>query len=404
MDQEESPPCYVVNAPIQESWGNQPLPPFPLVVDPEQIKRLGFYARATIQDLADPRLHCALYLRKGWVRLESRDIKDQAGFQLIARLGFRAGNEMVHLTIQSATLSRDIAPSDWLDLYLEGQKIERITQRHWITAAGTCQDLIAFVPTLGHPWVSRMTAIKDGDRIYFLRAWCSRTVYEAFADEFCIALNGFTLLQPTGETCAEALTEHVSSVGSLEAETQLRFHHPSNLKSTPVPEKGDAVGWKLTLSDPQLDIRMAAGLLARSPDDVHAMLLPRITALWQEPDLSLPLHPDVKGPFNEVPGELTGFYYEFPCAWAPGKCPSPSNATQPPGDAGPALQELEPSTSKLRLIVIVSLTAFAWLAYRPPPPMASRATHAMGRRAFELLLLYLRIGHPSTLDGAGADG
>ena len=364
--------------------------------------------KAVFSEFKDPRLHCALFLRRGWQRLDARETPDKAGFQTITRMAFRAGSELLHLTVQSAVLARDMAPSDWLDSYLASQKLELIAKRQWLTEAGTCQDLIAFVPVIGQPWVARMTAIKDGNRIYFLRAWCSRSVYETFADDFCIALNGFTLLEPTGEICAEPLVLSVEAIGALESETQLRLYYPASLKATPPPADSDVVGWRLNLPDPQLNFRLAAGVISRGPEDIHAMLLHQLASLWQEEGVHLTLHPDVKGPYPEAPGELQGFYYEFPCqdlklTSSPGQderiaLPGSQEHLNQPAPADESL----PLPWKFRVVVVTSLAAFGWVAYRPPPPSADFSVHAIGRRAFELMLLYLRMGHPSLMEGAGS--
>lgn len=403
MEQNEAPPFYVLQSPVRESWGTEPLPSFPLVADPERIQELGCYMKAAFREFKDPRLHCALFLRRGWQRLDARETPDKAGFQTITRMAFRAGSELLHLSVQSALLARDMAPSDWLDGYLSTQKLELICKRQWLTAAGTGQDLLAFVPVIGQPWVARMTVIKDGNRIYFLRAWCSRSVYETFAEDFCIALNGFTLLEPTGETCAEPLVLSVESTGALETETQLRLYYPGSLKPMPPPAESEVVGWRLNLPDQALNFRLAAGLVSRGPEDVHAMLLHQLASVWQDDGVQLTLHPDVKGPYLEAPGELQGFYYEFQCQETspgadqnlPGAGPV---ATIPTSQQGVAVAS-PPAPWKFRVVVVASLTAFGWVAYRPPPPSAAPAVQAIGRRAFELLLLYLRMGHPSLMEG-----
>lgn len=399
MESNETPPFYVMSRPVGEEWGDLQPPSFPLTPDSERIMQEGQHLKASFNDYKDPRFHFSMLLRRGWMRTEASEVPDKTGMTTLARLVRRDGLEQVHLVVQTGLLTRDIAPSDWLELFTADQKLNILYQRQWLTGAGVCQDLLAFVKTLGQPWITRLAAIKDDDRIYYLRAWCSRSLYERYADDFCLALNSFALLNPTENPCAEALLEHRQEVGEHASAQLLKLFYPASWTAVPpVTDEQGIPGMGLDLRDKAINARITAGLQVRQPDDLHQGLLFQIAAGWHEPGISVTLHPDVKGPYTDVPEEYVGNYYEFECRATDAGEASPATPTTPAPPASPGTLPAEAAAEapwKLRVVMITASSAFAWVAYRSPPPDSPAAYQAIGRRAFELLLLYLQLMHPA---------
>lgn len=390
MDPTPQPASIAWTLPLGEEWALYAPPSFPVQADPERALQAGHFVKVVLNRASDPRLHAALILRKGWILYESPQDGSKKGLDVLARLVLSIRGQQAHVAIESVQLARDIAPGDWLMLYLAGQKVTCVAGRQWLTAAGVHEERLGLIKTLGDPWITRLLALKDGDRIYLLRAWCAASVYELLAEEWVLAWHTFELLEPTGEACAEKLVEHRLTTGEAEAATLVQFFAPSALKvGSPSWETPAQYPTPVFLTDPDSRACFCVGLQGRSQDETSGMVLREVLRLWSEPELKVQLEPVVHGPYQELPGEVTGQYFEMPIG------SDSDSAGETGAEQAAAAPQDSPPPWRMRAVVVGTQYAWAWILWRPAPPTSTTLASAVDRRAFELLLLYLQVTHPS---------
>lgn len=384
MQTPEGPLIFHRETPLAELKSLGRVLPFPTQVDGERLLNDPRWLKVRFTSHPDSQQHFSMVLRRGWIPLGPRTKPDEQGLFTVEKLILRHGSEPLHLSVQSVALQREVAPADWLNVLLAEQPGEVLHLRQWLTEAGLTQDMLLLIKTLGEPWIARLTAVKDGNRLFYLRAWCSLPLYELYADDFCLAFHGFALLEPQHYPCAEPLKPHRLEVGEHALATVFQTVVSEHWKPLPSPAQPDAEPWpwpRVDLHDPALRARLSLGLCPREPEGDHLDVLLLLRAGWQDPGWYLSPHATIHGPFHELPDGLTGHYYEYEC-W-------PLDVENPTSEPPPETR------GKLKLVMAVSAGAYAWVLLRPPPSDAPPMDQAVARRALELALMYLQLTHPS---------
>lgn len=384
MQTQAGPLIYHRETPLAELKSLDGPLPFPTQVDGERLLSDPRWLKARFTTHPDSQQHFSMVLRRGWIPLGPRTKPEPDGLLTLEKLVLRHGSEPLHLSVQTLELKRELSPADWLNLHLAEQPGEVLHLRQWLTEAGLMQDMLLLIKTLGEPWLTRLTALKDGNRLFFLRAWCSRPLYELYADDFCLAFHSFALLEPQLYPCAEPLEPHRLEVGEHALAMVLQTVLSQHWKPWKPPTTPEAEPWpwpRLDFHDPSLGARLSLGLCPREAESDHLDVLLLLRAGWQDPGWSLSPHATLHGPYLELPAGLTGHYYEYDCApLADEDRPNPTEAEK---------------MGKLKLVMVVSAGAYGWVLLRPPPVDAPPLDQAVARRALELALLYLQLDHPS---------
>lgn len=110
------------------------------------------------------------------------------------------------IEVSATLLPREIAPGDWLDLYLEraGQRV--LSRREMKTSGGIVADVLTRADTPDGAVVSRWLAVKDLNRLFVLQARTVEQNYPVFADVFFMGVAGFALMHPSEWELAERLS------------------------------------------------------------------------------------------------------------------------------------------------------------------------------------------------------
>lgn len=104
-----------------------------------------------------------------------------------------------NITVWSALLTQEIHPADWLEAWLESQQYQTLNSRTVPTKYGDLGDFLA----QKDGEIFRLFVIKDGNRIFLLKAKASIETYKQYEEGFLLAIQSFQLLNPSKEIYAE---------------------------------------------------------------------------------------------------------------------------------------------------------------------------------------------------------
>jgi hypothetical protein len=180
--------------------------PFPtqIAVSPERLHR-DFW-RWLHTRCPDPAFHFAVALPGNWrpVDLPAEPPTPDRPFVCLAL--FRSLLiPRAEIEVSAALLPRDVAPADWLDIYLENRSESVLRRREKDAAGGPVADILSRRRTGQGPILSRWMAIKDGAHLFVLQARVQEGGYAQVAAAFFRAVAGFTLLHPGDWPLAEPL-------------------------------------------------------------------------------------------------------------------------------------------------------------------------------------------------------
>ena len=113
--------------------------------------------------------------------------------------------EEAELNVFVMDLGREVAPADFLEsqLVLQGETI--LEKRTAPTDGGEALDILSRARTDGRTTLLRRLAIKDGRRMFILRALALEKDYESLKQHFAVALSSFNPLNPNPWPLAESL-------------------------------------------------------------------------------------------------------------------------------------------------------------------------------------------------------
>lgn len=112
------------------------------------------------------------------------------------------------IEVQMLLLPREVAPGEWLEIYLETIEQEILHRRDLPTPGGTVSDFLTRAEMPEGTVVYRWLAIKDLNRLFILQARTLEANYiefAPFADAFFVAVSSFTLMNPSDWELAEQL-------------------------------------------------------------------------------------------------------------------------------------------------------------------------------------------------------
>lgn len=165
----------------------------------------------------DAALHYKLAIPLNWGQVSSthQPVTPQSPFQLQGHFKTRSGPE-ASVRVYVVYVAEEIAPSDWLAIYLDSQREQVLHQRHTKHKGGHVPDVLscsaAESGAAGTPKrISRWTVLKDwaktgGAHFFVLQASTNETDYTTeMADVFLATLAHFDLLHASEWPYAEQL-------------------------------------------------------------------------------------------------------------------------------------------------------------------------------------------------------
>ena len=162
-------------------------------------KRDGWrdYTHVDCEVSPDSRFHFSLVLPIAWPVKTALpiDLSTDAPMQLAAAF-VRNGRQRGRIEVSVLRLTRDVAPADWLELFVEQLGETVIRQRWFPSPCGPIPDILSREETRGGVFVSRRSAFKDGDAMFVVACRARESEYAEYADDFLTALTTFRLLHP----------------------------------------------------------------------------------------------------------------------------------------------------------------------------------------------------------------
>ena len=167
-------------------------------------------------------LDCELALSQDWqAHLPARSNADPFGFQCFAAWKHR-DIPRAAIDLSAALLPREAHPADWLDIVIEHRGETVLARREFDAPAGRLPDLLTRGGPAGDAAISRMTAIKDADRLILLRTRAPASEYASIATECLITHASLRLLDAQRQPFAQPM--HV--FGGLDP--AFRFAYPQS--------------------------------------------------------------------------------------------------------------------------------------------------------------------------------
>jgi hypothetical protein len=180
--------------------------PFPVEMPFQHEEMTRDFWRCPCTRGPDPAFHFRITLPSTWRPVDvPADPPTQA--KPVADIAFfRTLNDpRAEIAVSAVLLSREIAPSDWLDDLLTASGHEILDGRDTDTAGGLLPDVLTRRVAAGEPVISRWLAIKNGKHVFVLEARTGEAHYAEFANAFFMAVASFELIHPGGWPLAESL-------------------------------------------------------------------------------------------------------------------------------------------------------------------------------------------------------
>lgn len=180
--------------------------PFPVkspLLEP-QIEQY-FYEGRDVR-CSDEAYHFAVWLPREWQLVDDIPVQppSREAPSLLASFRPTAGPEAT-LTITAVPLAREMAPADWLDLFLEAAGEVVVARRTIDMPGGAVADVLTRCASEREAVISRWLVLKDYNRLFLLHAHCKEEQYRSHALGFFMMLTSFRLLHPVGWPYAEDL-------------------------------------------------------------------------------------------------------------------------------------------------------------------------------------------------------
>lgn len=195
---------------------NHPFPTKSAFSQPELQKRFGV---VTVEQDPDPAIHYKLIIPMQWGQVSGtrRLVTPAHPFEL--RSHFKSLSAPVaEAKVTVAYIPQEVSPSDWLAVYLDGQKEKVLHERHFPSPGGTVPDVLTQGGAPGQERISRWTVLKDhakigGAHFFMLQVSTGAGDYNAdMANVFFVAISNFNVLHPNGWAYAEQLRTLVRAV------------------------------------------------------------------------------------------------------------------------------------------------------------------------------------------------
>jgi hypothetical protein len=178
--------------------------PVQLRIAPRELKR--DFLRFPHTYSPEPQFHFELVLPKSWQLARMPAATQIAGAALRSIALFRNYSApSAEVEIIGGPFARDISPADWLDVTLERRGETVLARRDAHTRRGVVPDVLTCGGNDLAACISRWLAIKDGPRMFLLRASVQKSEYSTHADAFYVAVSSLRLLHSSPWPLAERL-------------------------------------------------------------------------------------------------------------------------------------------------------------------------------------------------------
>ncbi|MCY1061619.1 hypothetical protein [Nannocystis sp. SCPEA4] len=283
---------------------NSPALPFPTrpLRPPAELEQ--HFWRCDDTRCPDASYRFSIVLPRSWAPLDTPVAPPAAGGGLVSLGVYRPGTLVTaEVEVHACLLAREVAPADWLELYLERLGAEVVARRDVDTEGGKVADILTRSASADGPLVTRWLAMKNYDRLFLLEGRALEPNYPSAAEAIFTALTNVNLLHPIDWPLVERLRSfsrrHPGDFLVLYPESWQLVEDPANseraLQVSLLQRAGDVVVGKLVfatvardaLSDPQaLADRFAADLRAGDMEVGPLRLVPDaprpgFAATWQ---------------------------------------------------------------------------------------------------------------------------
>jgi len=173
---------------------------------PEEILARG---SAAVRTFEDPVLSFKMAIPTSWVRLDvPADLYQADERQTLGLYRTPAGSAPeAEIEVETLLLEREVAPADWLRLQVERSGWRVLREGELRVSEGACPDWLVEAAGPSGAYVFRLSARKNGRRLFLLSARTTVTGYASVADDFGIAIGTWMQLHPGERRYAERLLE-----------------------------------------------------------------------------------------------------------------------------------------------------------------------------------------------------
>jgi hypothetical protein len=180
--------------------------PFPTRAQRSKAQIEQHFWRCDDRRCPDPAFHFSVMLPKTWNPLDTPVVPPAVGGPLVS-LGVYRNATLVtaEVEVHACMLSREVAPAQWLDIYLNRLGVEVLARREVETEGGTVADILTRSPTGDEPVVTRWLAMKNHDHLFLLEGRALAPNYPSEAETIFLALTSVNLLNPVNWPLAERL-------------------------------------------------------------------------------------------------------------------------------------------------------------------------------------------------------
>jgi len=189
-----------------------PGPPFPTQLPYAKADIPKLFGILDVEQDPNPALHFGLLMPKAWgqVRGERQLVTPQHPFALRTQVKAMTGPE-ADIKVYLGYVAEEIAPSDWLTIYLHQHGERTLHERHLAQEGGAVPDALTVGGPAGAQRISRWLVLKNwatigGAHFFVVQASTPVATYTPeMANIFFMAVSNFSLTHPTEWSYAEQL-------------------------------------------------------------------------------------------------------------------------------------------------------------------------------------------------------
>lgn len=182
----------------------RPALPFPTRVPTGPAR--GAYRRFRFDLAPDARHHFSIALPRDWYVNTAEPVapSPEDPVRIAATLA-SASQRSSRAEVVVFHVAREIAPADWLDIFLQKRGEEVVNRREAESPGGTCADVLSRLVAGRATYVSRWLVLKTGPTLFLVHCSTPQSEYRRFACHFGTAAVTFRLLHPAGGLFAEPM-------------------------------------------------------------------------------------------------------------------------------------------------------------------------------------------------------
>lgn len=193
--------------------------PFPTKLPFSKSELAQRFGVVTVEQDPDPAIHYKLVMPLKWGQVSGKRQLVTPAHPFELRSHFKALEApAAEAKVWVAYVPEEISPSDWLSVYLEGQKEKVLHERHLPSEGGALPDVLTRGGEAGHERITRWMVLKDhakigGAHFFMLQVSTAAADYtDDMANVFFVAVSNFDVLHPSGWAYAEQLRTLVRTV------------------------------------------------------------------------------------------------------------------------------------------------------------------------------------------------